>query len=75
MDNLPVPLAEIARLGRGAPFWIRLHARVQRPERQAGADGDAGFGLGSLIEVLSRRRQDETADRSLEAGPFHLQGP
>jgi hypothetical protein len=71
LDQLAVPLAELGRLGRDAPFWLRLEYRVAQPESSTNADADEGLTLRRLIDLFSRRRQDELR-HSLEAGPFRL---
>ena len=70
LDALAVPLAELGRLGRDTPFWIRLTSRVQNPETVT--SGESVFTLGRLVDTLSRRRESRVPERSLEAGPFHL---
>jgi hypothetical protein len=69
LEQLSVPVSALGRLGRDAPFWIRLEYRVQdRTE----TDGDAGFTLRSLIDTLSMRRKADELNGSIEAGPFRL---
>lgn len=70
VDALAVPLAELGRLGRSTPFWIRLTSRVQDPETVT--SGASVFTLGRLVDALSRRRESRVPVRSMEAGPFHL---
>jgi hypothetical protein len=72
VDNITVPRSALGRVGRDMPFWVRLEFRVPDPMPAAGADEDSTFTLGRLITVLSRRRQDQGAVRSIEGGPFRL---
>ena len=73
LEQLTVPVAALGRLGRDAPLWIRLAYRVQDLEPAADPDG-ARFTLRSLIDLLSRRGQDDAVGDSIEAGPFRLPG-
>ena len=70
LEHLAVPLSELGRVGLDAPFWIRLQYRVLNPERTG--TPDEPFSLGSLIEMLSRRRNGDAAPKSLDGGPFRL---
>ena len=72
VDNVTVPLSAMGRIGRDMPFWVRLEFRVPDPMPVANADDDSTFTLGRLINVLSRRRQDQEAGRAIEGGPFRL---
>jgi hypothetical protein len=72
VDNVTVPLSAMGRFGRDMPFWVRLEFRVPDPMPVANADDDSTFTLGRLINVLSRRRQDQGAERAIEGGPFRL---
>ena len=72
LDNLTVPVAAIGRLGRDAPFWVKLVYRVQDDASRRGPEADAPFSIRSLIDALSRRRQDDEPGSTLEAGPFRL---
>jgi hypothetical protein len=72
LDNLTVPLVELGRLGRDAPFWVRLEYRVDTQVPESGSDADGGFTLRRLIDVLSQRRQDPDLRKFMEAGPFRL---
>ena len=72
VDNVTVPLSAMGRIGRDMPFWVRLEYRVPDPMPVANADDDSTFTLGRLINVLSRRRQDQDAARAIEGGPFRL---
>jgi hypothetical protein len=71
LDQLTVPLGELGRLGRDAPIWIRLGYRVQRPASDEGSNGQTLFTLRALIDLLSRRQDNELA-KSVTAGPFRL---
>jgi hypothetical protein len=71
LDNVTVPLAAIGRVGRDTPFWVRVEYRV--PNRTAAPETDEStFTLQTLIDVLSRRREDQDRTKSVEAGPFRL---
>ncbi len=74
LEQLTVPVAAFGRLGRDAPLWIRLAYRVQDPDPAADPDDGARFTLRTLIDLLSRRGQDDTVGDSVEAGPFRLPG-
>ena len=71
LDHLTVPVSALGRLGRDAPFWIRLAYRVQDQDRAPDSDG-GGFTLRGLIDTLSRRRKADELKDSIEAGPFTL---
>jgi hypothetical protein len=68
LEQLAVPIADLARLGPGTPFWLKLSSRVEDPDERT---ADAGFTLGSLVDALSRRARRELG-HSLDAGPFRL---
>jgi hypothetical protein len=71
LDNVSVPIASLGRIGRDTPFWLRVEYRVQ--DRTSAADApDSPFTLQTLIDVLSRRREDQHRAQSVEAGPFRL---
>jgi hypothetical protein len=72
LENMTVPLASLGRFAHNVPFWIRIDYRVQDRAPAANPEDDSTFGLRTLIDVLSRRRQDEMPGRSLEAGPFRV---
>ncbi len=72
LEHLMLPVAALGRLGRNVPFWIRLAYRVQDPDPAPGSDDGARFTLRSLIDMLSRRGQDDELGDSVEAGPFRL---
>jgi len=71
LEQLAVPLSALGRLGRDAPFWIRLEFRIQDDDPSR-ADENGGYTLRGLIERLSRRRADDDLRDWLEAGPFRL---
>jgi hypothetical protein len=71
LDNVTVPLASLGRTGRDTPFWIRVAYRV-RERPSTAAPEDSTFTLQTLIDVLSRRREDQDRAKSVEAGPFRL---
>jgi hypothetical protein len=71
LDNVTVPLASLGRIARDTPFWVRVAYRI--PERTAATSPeDSTFTLQTLIDVLSRRREDKDRAQSLEAGPFRI---
>ena len=71
LDNATVPIASLGRLGRDTPFWVRVDYRTQdRPITAAPADSP--FTLQTLIDVLSRRREEENRGQSVESGPFRM---
>jgi hypothetical protein len=72
LDNVTVPVASLGHLGRDVPFWVRIEYRVQDPIPAPDAGDDSTFTLRKLIDVLSRRREDQAWARSMEAGPFRL---
>ena len=72
LGQLAIPVTELAALGRGAPFWLRLQYGVDGPERRAAADPEDSFMLSGLIDLFSRRRSHDGATRTLEAGPVYL---
>jgi hypothetical protein len=72
LENMTVPLASLGRFAHDVPFWIRIDYRVQDRAPAANPEDDSTFGLRTLIDVLSRRRQDEMPVRSLEGGPFRV---
>jgi hypothetical protein len=72
LENMTVPLTSLGRFAHDVPFWIRIDYRVQDRAPAANPEDDSAFGLRTLIDALSRRRQDEMPGRSLEAGPFRV---
>lgn len=71
LDNLTVPLTSLGRFAREAPFWVRVEYRVQARTPPSNPDGST-FTLRTLIDALSRRRDDQEQTQSVEAGPFRL---
>lgn len=71
LENLGMPLSSLGRFARDLPFWIRIDYRVQDQPPSGSTDG-AMFGLGTLIDALSRRRPEEALVHSFEAGPFRV---
>lgn len=67
LDNVTVP---VASLNRVAAFWVRLFYRID--DRSTAAPDDSPFTLQTLIDVLSRRREEKNRSQSIEAGPFRL---
>ena len=71
VEQLAIPLSALGALGRDAPFWVRLEYRVV--DGDAAPDpSDSGYTLQALIEALSRRRQTDSSQPALEAGPVRL---
>ena len=71
LDNVTVPLAALGRTARDTPFWVRVDYRIQ-DRASTTAPEDSTFTLQTLIDVLSRRREDQDRAKSVEAGPFRL---
>lgn len=71
LDNVTVPLASLGRTARDTPFWVRIDYRIQERAATSAAE-DSTFTLQTLIDVLSRRREDQDRAQSIEAGPFRL---
>ena len=71
LDNVTVPLASLGRTARDTPFWVRVAYRIQDRASTVTPE-DSTFTLQTLIDVLSRRREDENRGKSVEAGPFRL---
>ena len=71
LDNVTVPLTALGRFARDTPFWVRIEYRVQERASSGNAE-DSTFTLQTLIDVLSRRRDDREQGKSMEAGPFRL---
>jgi len=72
VDNLTLPVSALGRLGREAPFWMRLEYRIQDPAPVPAADETSGLTLRGLIDLLGRRRRSTDLGRTLRAGPFRL---
>lgn len=70
VQQLQVPVTAMGTLGREAPFWIRLDARVI--DGAGGGRDDEGLTLQRLIELLSRRRKTNDVSHTIEAGPFRI---
>lgn len=71
VEQVTVPFSAIGRLGRDAPFWVRLEYRVIAAAPAPPSD-DNGLTLRSLIETFSRRKQPNVWTHAIEAGPFRL---
>jgi hypothetical protein len=71
LENLTIPLGELARFGGSTSFWIRLAYRVPNQVPGAGSDEET-FTLQRLIDVLGRKPRDMQLGKSTEAGPFRL---
>jgi hypothetical protein len=72
LEQLTLPVSAFGRLGREAPFWLRLTSAVAERQSQTTTKTNDGFTIWSLIDMLSRRRRPEDPGTSLEAGPFQL---
>ena len=72
LEQLTVPVAALGRLGRDGPLWIRLEYRVPDPDPAPDAEDGARFTLRTLVDLFSRRGQNDTVGDSVEAGPFWL---
>jgi len=71
LDNVTVPVTSLGRVGRDAPFWVRVDYRAPDPTTAANPD-ESTFTLQTLIDVLSRRRESQDKAKSVEAGPFRI---
>jgi hypothetical protein len=71
LEQVTVPFTALGRLGRDAPFWLRLEYRVIDSEAAPPSD-DGGLTLRGLIETFSRRKQPNIWTHAVEAGPFRL---
>jgi hypothetical protein len=71
LEQLAVPLRDLARFGRDAPFWIRLESRIEEGGG-ANTNDDAGYTLRGLIDVLSRRRRAGELRDVIQGGPFTI---
>lgn len=71
LDNVTLPLTALGRFARDTPFWVRIDYRVQA-RTPSSNPGESTFTLQTLIDVLSRRRDDQEQAKSVEAGPFRL---
>jgi len=72
LENMTVPLTSLGRFAHDVPFWIRIDYRVQDRAPAESPNDDSTLGLRTLIDLLSRRKQEEMPVRSLEAGPFRV---
>ncbi len=72
-EALALPPFPAGRTRSGAPFWMRLHYRIQLPDPAQASDDDSGFSLARLIDTLSRRGASGRRRATIEAGPFQLQ--
>jgi len=72
LEQLTVPVAALGRLGREAPFWIRLGYRVLDADPAPADNGAGDFSLRGMIEALSPRKRNDPLTHSIEAGPFRL---
>jgi hypothetical protein len=70
-ENLTMPVSSLG-LGRDTPFWIRLAYRVQDVVPAGGEEPGGRYTLRGLIDRLSRRREEDTLAKSIDAGPFRL---
>ena len=59
LEQLTVPVSALGRLGRDAPFWIRLEYRVLDGDSPPPTGRRRGFTLRGLIDALSRRRRTD----------------
>ena len=71
LERLTIREADMGRIGRDTPFWIRLAYRVPQTATAAETEENGRFTLRGLIDRLSRRREDELG-RSIQAGPLRL---
>jgi hypothetical protein len=71
LDNVTLPLTALGRFARDTPFWVRVDYRVQA-RTPASNPEESTFTLWTLIDALSRRRDDQEQAKSVEAGPFRL---
>jgi hypothetical protein len=69
LENLSVPLSDLAQLGRDSSFWVRV--AYAAPDAGA-ADSDSTLTLRRLIDVLSRREQTRAIGTSIVGGPYRL---
>ena len=72
LEQLAVPLNDLASWGRDAPFWIRLEFRIQDGDGAANSNDDGGYTLRGLIDVLSRRRRAGEVRDAIQGGPFTI---
>jgi hypothetical protein len=72
LEQLAVPLSDLASVDRDAPFWIRLESRIHDGDGTASPNGDGGYTLRGLIDVLSRRRRAADVRDVIQGGPFTI---
>lgn len=72
LEQLAVPLGDLASFGWNAPFWIRLESRILDGDGAANPNGDGGYTLRGLIDVLSRRRRAGEVRDVIQGGPFTI---
>ena len=73
LEQLMVPVSAFGRLGREAPFWLRLTYRVVERQGETSSKGEDGSTLWGLIDMLSRQRKAANpGTASVEGGPFRL---
>lgn len=71
LENVTMPVSSLG-IGRDTPFWIRLAYRVRDAASAGNAEPGERYTLQGLIDRLSRRREEDTLARSIDAGPFRL---
>ena len=71
VENLSIPLTALGRFSRDLPFWVRIEFRVQ-DQAPPPDDTQGPLALRTLIEVFSRRSNEEALDRTFTAGPFRV---
>ena len=71
LDNVTLPLTALGRFARDTPFWVRVDYRVQARAPSSNPE-ESTFTLWTLIDALSRRRDDQEQAKSVEGGPFRL---
>jgi hypothetical protein len=72
LESLTIARAELSRLTRDTPFWIRLAFQVPDQVTAPDSDADETLTIRRLIDVLSRRPRQGELGRSIDAGPFRL---
>jgi hypothetical protein len=72
LEQLAVPLSDLASFGRGVRFWVRLESRIQDGDGASNPSGDGGYTLRGLIDVLSRRRPAGDVRGVIQGGPFTI---
>jgi hypothetical protein len=69
LDNIAV---SASGLPDDKPVWIRLDIKAQDSRQQTPISEDEGISLSNLIEIFSRRGNQEQNQWRLEAGPVRL---